>query len=127
MRGIFMALCLLCCASLLWQPALAFAFSANARVLRTAKMTRLLLEPASVPVERRCSSAALPSKAAAFGASAGVFAALAAPHRALASAQESLDLLDGYQSLTPEWVTWTVLVGGGVWLYFRVFKFLASF
>lgn len=57
----------------------------------------------------------------------GTFTVLAAPSGSWASAQEALDLLDGYQSGTPEWVTWTVLVGGGVWLYFKIFKIMASY
>jgi len=42
------------------------------------------------------------------------------------SAAEALQLLDGYQTLTPVWVTWTVLIVGVAVLQFEFFKWLAS-
>ena len=60
---------------------------------------------------------------------AWVTALAAAPHPAFAisdSARDALALLDGYQSVAPPSVTWTVLITGGVWLYFKIFKIMAS-
>lgn len=121
---IHLGTCLVLFAGLLGhQPVVSIA---NVRGLRASTTTRLLLAELSVPTAGRYRPASVASKGAT-ACAAGLAGVLAAPHTVLASAQESLDLLDGYQALTPEWATWTVLLGGGVWLYFRVFKFLASF
>lgn len=128
------------------EPAMSTAIVRRGRGLRASTTTRLLTaeeqrcgdpqrrqerrRPAELgppTAAGRCGPARVASKVTFAAACAGLAGVLAAPHAALASAQESLDLLDGYQALTPVWVTWTVLLGGGVWLYFRVFKFLASF
>jgi hypothetical protein len=56
----------------------------------------------------------------------GVALLFADPSTAFATAQESLQLLEGYQTHTPDWITWSVLAYAGLTLYFRFFKFLAS-
>lgn len=42
-------------------------------------------------------------------------------------ARDALMLLDGYHSVAPYELTWAVLIIGGVWLYFKIFKIIASF
>ena len=56
----------------------------------------------------------------------GVALLFADPSIAFATAQESLQLLEGYQTHTPDWITWSVLAYAGLTLYFKFFKFLAS-
>ena len=41
-------------------------------------------------------------------------------------ATEALQLLDGYQTRTDPNVTWTVLLAGGTWLLFEIYKGLAN-
>ena len=69
-------------------------------------------------------------KPVATASAAGAGSALVAPQAAGAvisdSANDALALLDGYQSVAPPSVAWTVLIVGGLWLYFKIFKIMAS-
>ena len=42
------------------------------------------------------------------------------------AAKDALMLLDGYQSVAPYNVTWGILIVGGVWGYFKLYKILAA-
>jgi len=42
------------------------------------------------------------------------------------AAKDALMLLDGYHSVAPYNVTWGILIVGGVWGYFKLYKILAA-
>lgn len=84
------------------------------------------------PLEMRVS---LPAQAKAIQRGAGVVARMlvgtactSRPAVAITDdARDALMLLDGYHSVAPYELTWAVLIIGGVWLYFKIFKIIASF
>jgi hypothetical protein len=49
------------------------------------------------------------------------------PSLAIASAQDSLQLLHGYHSRTPEIASWIVLISAIVFIQNRLERFLSSF
>lgn len=96
----------------------------DARIIRNRRVTERLHS-----FELKKSSTLLNSQGCQQLAVVGI-ATTSLPSTAVAavstSAKEALMLLDGYQSLAPVPVTWTVLIVGGVWLYFKIYKILAS-
>ena len=48
------------------------------------------------------------------------------PEPAHAAASDAIDLLTGYKTHIPDYITWVVLIAGAYTMQYRIFKFLST-